>query len=678
MPTTKHERFLYKTRPIPKSKNYKMRTNVKNIASIIITSIICSCQIAETDNQLEYALELAKDNRQEMEKVLDHFSDDSVKYEAAAFLIRNMPGHYSYADTTAITKYSHEVDSIVTAMRDSSDYALRDSINSCTTKSDIRNQKKASDIETMKADYLIANIEEAFHVWKEGYWAKHVNFDDFCEYILPYKVYELQILDDWRTRLKHCFNSGIEELQHCDLFKNSAYSAARKMNQELHDSLKPNHAITLENANLQLETKLRIPFGTCDHYADIASILMRCQGIPVMQDFTPQWAYRDSGHKWNVILANNGKNIPFSGVCTMPGDPHKMDEKMAKVYRYTYSQNKEMIDIRKQCINLPKIFSNIFIKDVTREYISCKDVEIKLWKSNGTYAFLGVFNNKEWIPVAYSRINHGKATFKDMGLNIMYIPMGYDDDNNITILGYPFILNYDGSISIINADESKKVDLHLSRKYPTFEYVYEVLPRLLGGEFQASNDADFSNYYTVHKITECNAQGYQIDVPDTIPPCRYWRYYTERKAAFNTMAEIMFFKENCDEPIYGKVIGSEGSWGDNPERYRDAAFDGDILTFFDAPDPDKSWVGMDYGEPVKMSKFIYYGRGDGNSIELGDNYELFLWDKNKWQSMGIQKASSPTLVFKGMPSGGLYLLKDLTKGNDERIFLYENGVQQWW
>ena len=87
---------------------------------------------------------------------------------------------------------------------------------------------------------------------------------------------------------------------------------------------------------------------------------------------------------------------------------------------------------------------------------------------------------------------------------------------------------------------------------------------------------------------------------------------------------------------------------------------------------------MDYGEPVKMSKFIYYGRGNGNSIELGDNYELFLWDKNKWQSMGIQKASSPTLVFKGMPSGGLYLLKDLTKGNDERIFLYENGIQQWW
>ncbi len=644
----------------------------------MIATVMYSCQMPETDKQLECALELAKGNRQEMETVLNHFSDDSLKFEAAKFLIRNMPGHYSYADTAIITKYSNEVASIVTAMHDSSDYALRDSINACAAKNNIRHLQKIFDIETIKADYLITNIEEAFHVWKDGNWAKHVSFDDFCEYLLPYKTHELQILDDWRTRLKGCFSSGLKELQYCDIFRNSAYNASRKMNQELHDSLRPNHAITLDYSNMRLETKLKIPFGTCDHYADIASILMRCQGIPIMQDFTPQWAYRDSGHKWNVILANDGKNIPFSGVCTMPGEPHKMDEKMAKAFRYTYSRNEEMADLHNQCVNLPKVFSNIFIKDVTREYISCKDVELKLWKNNGTYAFLAVFNNKEWTPVAFSRIKHGKAVFRDMGLNIMYIPMGYDADNNITILGYPFILKYDGEISVIKADKREKVDMCLKRKYPTFEYVYEVLPRLLDGEFQASDSPDFSNHYTVHKITECNAYGYQINIPDTIPPCRYWRYYTERKAAFNTMAEIMFYEENSDNPIYGEVIGTEGSWGDNPEKTRKAAFDGDILTFFDAPDPDKSWVGMDYGKPVKMSKLVYYGRGDGNNIEIGDIYELFLWDKNTWKSMGKQKASGPSLTFKGMPSGGLYLLKDLTKGNDERIFLYENDQQQWW
>lgn len=36
------------------------------------------------------------------------------------------------------------------------------------------------------------------------------------------------------------------------------------------------------------------------------------------------------------------------------------------------------------------------------------------------------------------------------------------------------------------------------------------------------------------------------------------------------------------------------------------------------------------------------------------------------------------IFFKDVPKGALYLLRDLTKGKDERIFTYENGVQVWW
>ena len=50
-----------------------------------------------------------------------------------------------------------------------------------------------------------------------------------------------------------------------------------------------------------------------------------------MMDFTPQWPFLDLGHSWNVLLANNGKNIPFSGAESNPGEPHKLGEKMAKV-----------------------------------------------------------------------------------------------------------------------------------------------------------------------------------------------------------------------------------------------------------------------------------------------------------------------------------------------------------
>ena len=49
----------------------------------------------DKDPQIEYALQLAKGNRPELEKVLNHYRNDSLKLEAAKFLIRNMPGHWN-------------------------------------------------------------------------------------------------------------------------------------------------------------------------------------------------------------------------------------------------------------------------------------------------------------------------------------------------------------------------------------------------------------------------------------------------------------------------------------------------------------------------------------------------------------------------------------------------------
>lgn len=67
--------------------------------SLIITLclLLCSCAGEFTpDDYLEQALELAGDNRSELEAVLDHYKDEPEKLRAARYLIENMPGHYSY------------------------------------------------------------------------------------------------------------------------------------------------------------------------------------------------------------------------------------------------------------------------------------------------------------------------------------------------------------------------------------------------------------------------------------------------------------------------------------------------------------------------------------------------------------------------------------------------------
>ena len=63
---------------------------MKKIVGLFFVFGLVSCQ----HGAMEQALELAGDNRKELEKVLVHYQDSGLKYDAARFLIENMPGSY--------------------------------------------------------------------------------------------------------------------------------------------------------------------------------------------------------------------------------------------------------------------------------------------------------------------------------------------------------------------------------------------------------------------------------------------------------------------------------------------------------------------------------------------------------------------------------------------------------
>lgn len=94
--------------------------------------------------------------------------------------------------------------------------------------------------------------------------------------------------------------------------------------------------------------------------------------------------------------------------------------------------------------------------------------------------------------------------------------------------------------------------------------------------------------------------------------------------------------------------------------------------------PSGGWAGMDFGKPVEIGKIMYTPRGDGNTIEIGDWYELYYWDTNGWVSIGKQIATTTYLDFDNVPAGALLLLKNHTQGVDERVFLYEDDEQRFW
>ena len=69
---------------------------MKTCLLFVILSILTSCSMQKPKGvSLEHALSMAGENRVELEKVLEYYKNDSLKLEAARFLIRNMPFHFS-------------------------------------------------------------------------------------------------------------------------------------------------------------------------------------------------------------------------------------------------------------------------------------------------------------------------------------------------------------------------------------------------------------------------------------------------------------------------------------------------------------------------------------------------------------------------------------------------------
>jgi hypothetical protein len=655
----------------------KNKTFVCGFLLLSILSLPASCNRQSSD--LRKALALAGENRPEFKRALEYYKRnpaDSLKLKAAIFLIENMPGHYSHKNADLLNAYYDEMDRAT----DSLSKVVMENISAGYAGDESR--ETIEDIHLLKARHIVDHVERSFEVWEQGEWATHLPFDDFCEYILPYKGAELQAIDNWREYAKDLFRGELDTLHYCDLYKNSAYWAASAVNNEIIKSNRQPYPYGGINCLpiLRIESLAKLPFGSCEDYAVLSLAVMRSKGIPVVIDFTPQWPFRSQGHSWTVVLTNKGKNMEFPAGFANPGEPHKPDEKKAKVFRRCYAVNKDIKAIHSSEKHVPYPFDYPFIKDVTDEYITTCDVELDVPAKFGRsfkYAYLTVFDNKTWAPVHYGKIKGGKVVFNKMGKNCMYLPVCYDRQG-IVPFSAPFVIDYQGKVKRYEGDKKRLDAITVHRKYFTATHCYNVGHRLLGGKFQAANREDFSDSVTFYRVTDFTVHSQKIMLDTMKTGYRYWRYYSAEGQHCN-ISEIYFYRKDTDKAVYGSVIGTDSATiPDNRNYWKEAAFDRNPLTYFDAPAPSDSWVGMDFGEPVKIDKIWYTPRSDGNDVTPGDMHELLYWDVNGWISLGEKEASEPELIYNNVPANGLYWIRNLSKGEEERIFTCENGKQKWW
>ena len=423
---------------------------MKPLLTIIALLVLLSGTALTADHRLPpdvlAVLDSAGSNRAELEKVLDLYNApaDSLKFRAACFLIGNMTGHsyvtYALEDTTGkVIPY------------DVLEYPTFDSLQASfkvleekNGSLDFKKKDVIKDETTISTDYLINQIDYAFRAWRERPFAWWLTFDQFCQYVLPYRGSN-EPLDPWRESFFTQFSS----LQSSMKDSTDPIEAARLLNKDVMSWFKFDSRYYYHPTDQGLSEMRKSGMGRCEDMTNLAIFAMRANGLAVTSDYTPFWADAGNNHAWNAILLPSGKVVPFMGAEANPGE-YTLFHKPAKVYRKTFDQHTENLAFQKhKQKKLPGWLSGKSYIDVTPDYVKTCDVTAKLTSpvaDSVDIAYLCVFNSGEWQPIQWGRISGNSATFSAMGIDVMYMPAFYLNEK-VVPAGPPFHLHGDCTVT---------------------------------------------------------------------------------------------------------------------------------------------------------------------------------------------------------------------------------------
>jgi hypothetical protein len=565
---------------------------MKYIFITIISILLLSCTNIPTP-ELDEALLLSKNNRKELEKVLDHYSHlrtDSLKYMAAIFLIKNMPKQYSYSGRF-MEKFQIEINK-----HRKLSFLSKKVIEILPFRyTNITNfLYREYDIETIKGDFLIHHIDYAFKLLKENPWLDQISFEDFCDYILPYRVNHETLDQVWRDSLRRPLERALKEITtFYDDKKYSSFHWSRSLGlmSELNYVSKD-----FDIANIHFER------FECQNSSYSKLLFYRAIGVPAALEYIPAWANSNGHHYWVTIIDPRLRDTKFEEI---------VERKAPKIYRRTYSYNEIPMPTKKEYI--PDIFKEPFYKDVTTNYMNTSNINIKvnnLLQIKNDYGYLAVFNDLILRPVCWGKIKNKNIYFQNMGRDIVYFPIVYQNDT-VHNIDYPFILYANGTIHKIIPNLLKKQKICLKRKYPIHSEKVTYGQRLIGGCFECSNDANFRNSTIVHRVIENpNLMCIKVAI-HTHEKFRYWRFRNDQSV---DIAEISFFIKQ--QEIKGRILTSDTN------MYNIS--DNDPLTYSSIQDI----IVFDMGQPVSITEIRYLPRNDANGIYPNNEYELFYYGTN--------------------------------------------------
>lgn len=661
---------------------------MKKVLYCLLLLFLESCNLGEICND-NRTIELSGSNGAELNKVIDHYNDCPEKLSAALYIINNMYGHFSQ-DSTLI----RDLQPFYNKYMEVSDRYYRDKRSVWKSEIDsllksegksLWSRRSLYDARLIKSEWLINEIDRSFIAWKQNKYTQNLSFNNFCQYILPYRSMDGIILDSSRDTFYvrhqlHFANDSIDFRDACDslLFKYSFLTF-----NPLSSSLLPIYsAYTFE----------QVKSGTCEDKAWFNSLLLSSLGMSVTIDFTSCWGNRNGNHTWNSVIID-GITYPFEPFWDSQRWKYKQTYnnetidyywgkfRLPKVYRYTYEHHLSELALDRSVskTDIPPLFNSPFITDVSKEYFKVCDVKVNITEripNNTKYCYLCVFNSNRWRPVQWGRIEkYKKVKFKDMGMDIVYLPMFYQN-GKLVPASSPFYLGQDGKSELIEC-ESGTFDIcvndYTSKLDPKEIAIKRSLlngARLIGYSDSADTEGELIYLFT----NDMDLWNNNIVLKNS----KKYRYVRLLSSNYQiALSEVSFFEKDNQKRIISNVRISSDLTPINPKETLDMISDNLSATGFhgvySGQQEKNKEILFDFGKTCTISS-IHVVPYSICRLSKDEDYELFYWD-NKWKSAGVKRGSKTYVVFKGVPKGCIY--KICSSNSENRIFRYDNGVVNW-
>lgn len=415
--------------------------------------------------EVEQALQHAGPNRPQLEKALVYFTrqGDAEKIRAIHFLIANMGIHaattYYWADSTGAKVNYNEFD-----------YR---SFDEAAAAFDQLKQRHGllhpistiyRDLDTVSGDFLIKNTELAFQRWRSL--PSKCNFNDFCEYVLPYRV-SIEPLQDWRDHYTNRF--AVLENKPA---QTTSDTLLHYIGNNVRDSFSNIYGIEERKEPLPRLGAMQLLFrkkGACEDIADLACLMARANGIPATVDFIPAWATASGNHYMTYVNISDFPKHHFDASDNAIID--SLSREPAKVIRTTYSKQYSAALFTDTSLIPHGFMRTLNYKDVTNEYWTTRDVPADLFElkyRKPALAFACVWNYMKWRPVWWGKVIDNKTVFTNMSKGAIYMPMFFVN-KKLLPAGWPVAAGYNNTL-VLKPDTINRRTVHIAEqaKYLAF------------------------------------------------------------------------------------------------------------------------------------------------------------------------------------------------------------------